>query len=177
MARQRCIRSAGLAPVLALILSVASSAAAAAQGQATMGICHRTGSETNPWVFMTINEGRWPTYQAQGAFRASSAADCQQASQQAAAAQQPQTVAGQPPAAVRAQSPAREEQEVLGRQATAPAASTAPEAASARAVDAEPAVSVLPSTGEPTIPPLALVLLVAVAALGFCMRQLGRQRV
>jgi hypothetical protein len=171
MDEYRYVRSASLAPLLALSLAL-SSPAVAAQGQATVSICHRTGSETNPWVFMTIEERRWPAYQAQGAFRASSAVECMPARQQSAAVQQPPAVAQQQP-------PAQDQQDNVGPEATtAMASATAPEAASVPAQAVQPDVSVLPTAGEPGRPSLTLALVFLVlGGLGFYLRRPGRQRI
>ena len=192
--------------VLAGIVSPAIGSVANAQGQGQqISICHRTGSATNPWVFVTVDVSTWPEHQAQGDFQASSLADCTAAAQRETApaaqppapavpAAQPQPVPAAPavqpaPAAPAAQpQPAAPAAPAAGGQAqpgaapgdAAVAALTRPapvEAAGAQAPSApEPSVSSLPpSGGEPDRNVLVLGLL-ALGALGLGMRRLSRAR-
>jgi hypothetical protein len=69
----RLIRAGAAA--LALVLATQLPAVAQSQGD-QITICHRTGSEANPWVFMTIAARDWPEFEARGDVRANSLADC-----------------------------------------------------------------------------------------------------
>ena len=110
-----------------------------------MTICHRTGWPANPWVFMSIEQDRWPSHQANGDFRASSASEC-------AATPQPAQPAS------------------LGGDGTA---ATGPDVAGVTAPGGEPPVSTLPSAGEPIVP-VATAVLLALGGLGLYVRRLGR---
>jgi hypothetical protein len=67
------------AGALVLGATLASEVSAAAQSQAPpITVCHKTGSATNPWVFMSIDPSTWPEHQAEGDVRANSLAECQQ---------------------------------------------------------------------------------------------------
>ena len=74
MTRTSAVRLLGVVLTAASVL-LAGAAAAQSQGQ-TMTICHRTGSTTNPWVFMTIDVSTWQEHQAQGEQQAGSLAEC-----------------------------------------------------------------------------------------------------
>jgi hypothetical protein len=175
-------------------LSPGGVAAAQSQGQ-EMLICHRTGSPTNPWVFMSIDASTWPEHEAQGDIRANSLADCAppaaapvapagaaQAVAPAAPAGGPQAPAAVPAAAQAAVGvpPAEPANAQVASPAQPPAqvASPAqpPQVAGVQAAEAEsaqPPVSSLPASGEPDRPFLVVGLL-ALLAVGLGLRRLGR---
>lgn len=65
------------AAVTLVATTVVAQVPVAAQGQGSqMTICHRTGSPSNPWVFMTIDARTWPEHQSQGDIQAGSLTDC-----------------------------------------------------------------------------------------------------
>jgi len=173
MVSNRCARLVAIGTIMALALGLAFLPAVAAAAQAPITICHRTGSETNPWVFMTIRESQWPSYQERGAFRASSASECVSARQPAAVAQPPAAPV-QPPAAAPQDLPASPPESADRASVTTVASTTAPEAVAA-APGHELDVSVLPATGEPVLPAMALVF-VALGGLGLYLRRLGGKR-
>jgi hypothetical protein len=107
MTRTRAARLLGLlVSLLALPLTQGGVAFGQSQAQEVF-ICHRTGSSTNPWVFMSIDASTWPEHEAEGDVRANSLAECpapapapaaQQAAPIAPPAQPAQAVIGVPQA-------------------------------------------------------------------------------
>jgi LPXTG-site transpeptidase (sortase) family protein len=134
----------GVVALAAMALGVARwQSPVAPRDQQLVTICHRTGSDTNPWVFMTIDQGRWPEHEALGDFRASSAGECVQA----------QEVAAQAPPPAEAQHPAQAQQDAAGQAAGPP---TAPGAVGVQVSDSQPEISALPPSGEPVVPATTL---------------------
>jgi hypothetical protein len=145
------------AAALTLVTAImATQLPAAAQGQGDqVTICHRTGSPSNPWVFMIIDSRTWPEHQAEGDIQATSLADCPQPTVAPAVAAtvapspSPTPQPAPPPVAVRQQSiapgkaaiPAAPGAELLG--AATPAPSTA--------TPATPATPTNPATPAPTV--------------------------
>jgi LPXTG-motif cell wall-anchored protein len=171
----RYARFAPLVPLVVLALANALSPPAAAQGQGTMTICAPTGSEASPWVYTTVEERRWPTYQAQGAYRASSAAECTAAPQHSGVAQPPPAIAQQPPGSLQQPPPVQDRRSDVGAETgTVVAPSVAQEAATASSPPGQLDVSQLPSTGEPDLPLPMLALLLLLGGIGFYLRWLGQ---
>jgi hypothetical protein len=192
----------GLMASLLVVLLLASGGAAAAQSQAQeMFICHRTGSPTNPWVFMSIDASTWPEHEAQGDVRANSLTDCATAAAQAPApaaqeaapsapAAQPAPAATSAPAAQPAPaattapqarptpaspvaSPAESPPQVANVQVASPEQARPQAAANPQAqAESAPPVSSLPASGEPDHPALVLGLLMLLAT-GLGLRRLG----
>jgi hypothetical protein len=183
------------ASIAALAVTLTAPLTVGAQGQEQVTICHRTGSNSTPWVLMIIDARLWPEYQAQGDKRASSLADCTEPA--AAPAEQAQGNGDVPASAANAQAPpalapvaaaaAPVALQPLAQSSTpAPAPTLAPptavptqattvETASIGAAQstASPEVSNLPKSGEPDRPLLVLGLL-AVAATGLLLRRVVR---
>jgi hypothetical protein len=64
--------------LLALVAAVLNVSLAYAQGpQGKVGVCHKTGSATNPWVYQEIDGNAWPAHEKNGDVRASSPAQCE----------------------------------------------------------------------------------------------------
>jgi hypothetical protein len=163
----------------------------AAQGQEQqVTICHRTGSPTTPWVFMSIDASTLAEHEAQGDFRASSLADCapptptpppppptaQPVVQPTVALQTLPTLPPPPPPATPTPRLVPTAQPTI---AAAPPTAVSPiEVAGAQPTaigeTPVPEVSTLPTSGdEPNRPALVLALL-AVGGLGVSLRRLAR---
>jgi hypothetical protein len=176
--------------VLVVVLSAPS--VAAAQEQVT--ICHRTGSATNPWVFMTIDARLWPEYQAQGDMRAMSLAECSPPTpapvsavtrtQPAVTLAQPAVAQAQP--AVAQNTPAPIPTPAPPTAVPTPARTVAPTPAAtievagaqaAGAADAQrttPEVSSLPKGGGEPNRPLLVLGLLGLTATGLMLRRLAK---
>jgi hypothetical protein len=168
---------------------------AAAQGQGDqVTICHRTGSPSNPWVFMIIDARTWPERQTEGDIQATSLADCPQPTVAPAVAtaappplptsQPPQPAVPQQAMASETAIPAVPVAELRGVATPAPTTAThstpAPtlEVAGVRtepATDA-PEISTLPKSGGEPDRGLLVIGLLAVAAMGMAMRRVARRR-
>jgi hypothetical protein len=175
-----------LISALVLVLTMPRVIAAQSQGQ-QVTICHRTGSPTTPWVFMSIDASTLAEHEAQGDIRANSLADCpsptpvpspqptsQPTIQPTVALQTLPTPLPPPPPATPTPRPVPTAQptsaaalptvEVAGAQPTAIGQAPVPE------------VSTLPTSGgEPNRPALVLALL-AFGGLGVSLRRLARRR-
>jgi hypothetical protein len=169
----------------ALAIVLAAGLPSLAQGQEQITICHRTGSATAPWVFLTIDARVWPEYEAQGAKRASTLAEC-----------------ADPPPATAEPAPAVAQQQPVAQSTVAVAQSTpvptptlapptpvptpAPTAAPTAAPTVETAgvavaqtesvaeVSSLPKSGGEPDRRLLVAGLLAIAIVGLALRQFAR---
>ena len=191
MTRTWAVRSLGIFVTL-LAAWLLSPAAAGAQGQGQqITICHRTGSATAPWVFMSVDASTWPEHEAQGDIRANSLADCAPTAQAPAAPPAPAQAAPAAPPAPPQPAPAVQQAVPLttqpGASTTQPASQpeTQPaavaqqraEVAGAQAAAAEqepPPVSSLPASGGEPDRPLLVVGLLSLLAVGAGLRRLGR---
>jgi hypothetical protein len=164
----------------------------AAQGQEQqVTICHRTGSPTTPWVFMSIDASTLAEREAQGDFRANSLADCApptptppppppptaQPVVQPTVARQTQPTPPPAPPATPTPRPVPTAQPTSA--AALPTAASPIEVAGAQPTaigePPVPEVSTLPTSGgEPNRPALVLALL-AVGGLGVSLRRLARR--
>jgi hypothetical protein len=77
--------------IAAFLILAAFPASAVAQSNQQITICQATGSQSNPWVFTTIDARDLSEHLARGDFRANSIADCQGAGAQAPGSPTPQT--------------------------------------------------------------------------------------
>jgi hypothetical protein len=176
--QRSAIARAFWALTIALAVTATAPPAAGAQSPEQITICQPTGSAMSPWVLMIIDTRLWPEYQARGARRAGSLADCAE----------PTPVATQaPPAVAFLQQPTVQATPVAA--ATLPAAT--PTAAPASAVvvatpvptvevagatasqSATPEVTTLPQSGEPDRLPLVLGF-TALALIGTLLRRFAR---
>lgn len=173
-------------------MTMATQLPAAGQSQGDqMTICHRTGSPSNPWVFMTIDARTWPERQAEGDIQAASLADCAPPTVVPTVAPTPSPTSQPPQPAVRQQqiAPGAAIPDVPASQlrgAATPAPSTPTPSTPAptlevagvtadRATDT-PEISALPKSGGEPDRGLLVVGLLAVAAVGMAMRRLARRR-
>ena len=191
---QRRRTTARLASVAMTVVAVtmATQLPAAAQGQGVqMTICHRTGSPSNPWVFMMIDARTWPERQAEGDIQAASLADCPQPTVVPAVASTPSPTSQPPQPAVRQQQiapgtaipdvPVAELRGAATPAPSTPTPSTPAPTLEVAGVTAEPAtdtpeISALPKSGGEPDRGLLVVGLLAVAAVGMAMRRLARRR-
>jgi hypothetical protein len=143
--------------------------------QEQMTICHRTGSATAPWILLVIDARLWPEYEAQGAKRAASLADCADPTPAPAAPAAPpapvaqQSTVAPAPTAPPPPTPAPTRVPV----ATPTPAPTVETAGVAVAQEASPEVSNLPKSGEPDRTLLVLGL-TAMALLGAALGRFAR---
>jgi hypothetical protein len=184
-------------------MTLASQEPVAAQGQGNqMTICHRTGSPTNPWVFMTIDARTWPEHQAQGDIQATSLADCAPATVAPTVAPPTVTAPTLAPTPQPSQPAVRQQQIAPGlaipevpvsqlRGAGTPtavvptpstrASPTPPPTVEVAGVTADlaletPEISALPKSGGEPDRELLVVGLIAVAGVGMLLRRLARRR-
>ena len=190
------LRLIGGVVVAATSLLLTAGVAGAQSQQIT--VCHRTGSPTSPWVFVTVDASTWPEHQAEGDFQAASIADCTAATraeqapavapQVEPAAPAPAAPAAPAPAAPAAQPqtappPAQPAAPVVQPavpasqvQAAAPARSSVETAGAQAPGETEPAVSSLPPSGGEPDRYLLVVSLLSLGGIGFALRRLTQRR-
>jgi hypothetical protein len=182
------------AGALGFAIAFASQIPAEAQSQGQpITICHKTGSTTNPWVFMTIDPSTWPEYQAQGDVRATSLADCQPSVTQPTAAAPTPVPAAPTQAPVEAQQVAPGAAQVPDVSVSQVGGAVSQNAGSANLAQATPQATIAPTTvstpetteasevsslpksgGEPDRALLVIGCL-AIGAAGVLMRRVARR--